>query len=94
MENRKIDLIIMVVGVTENEGIILLAPQQAKSSSKCITFVRDSDLIAPLDSVAQATGFNTFKPVTSERSSNIIALFNRTLTTEQIDLINNHLTNE
>jgi hypothetical protein len=94
MENRNIDSTITVVGVTLNEGIVLLATQNATSSSRCVTFIRESNLIAPLDSVAQATGFNAFEPVEQDRSSNMIALFNQQLSQEQIDTINNHLTHE
>jgi len=94
MENRKIDTTIVVVGSTQDQGIILLANHNAISSSRCVTFVRDSGLVAPLNSVAQATGFNAFEPVTQDVSSNMIDLFNQQLSQEQIDLINNRLSNE
>lgn len=94
MENRKIDTTIVVVGVTEGEGIILLAKQEATPESQCVTFVRDGGFVSPLKSVAQATSFNAFNEVSQESSSNIIDLLNQQLSQDEIDVINNHLTNE
>lgn len=86
---------IIVVGVTEGEGIFLLINQAdiETEGSKCISVQRGGD-ITPFDNIGTPMTFNAFQEVSSSKSENIKALMNVGLSDDKIEQINSFLTHE
>lgn len=91
METVKIDSNIVVVGITEKGGMVLLAKRGADEKSKCITIQTNGYVVYKTDSIAQATTYNPFYPVNRQREENLLVLFNQNLRREDIEGINFYL---